>query len=165
MTDTPEAPLPDDAADTHDLGVRTTAAQRELWRLERAIARLREKHPEAARRKIPPMPAGLPALGRWLRETFNLWSVGRITKAELAEVRRHTATAFDRYRTGAEVRKSKAALRAAEAQERMADVLASLEHGGPAVALLARLREMPGETRPLPFRRSMPTTPPQENGT
>jgi hypothetical protein len=35
----------------------------------------------------------------------------------------------------------------------MADTLASLEHGGPAVALLTRLREMPGESKPLPFRR------------
>ena len=39
---------------------------------------------------------------------------------------------------------------------RMADTLASLEHGGTAVALLARLREMPGESRPLPFRRVLP---------
>jgi hypothetical protein len=94
---------------------------------------------------VPPMPAGLSAIRRWVRGVHDV---------ELTEVRRSAAAVGDLYRTGAELRKAEAAIRAAQAQERMADALATIEHGGTALVMLARLQESltEGRRRPLPGR-------------
>lgn len=80
------------------------------------------------------------------------YSHRKITLLELTEMRRSVSTQAETYKAGAIVRQSFAAMRAAEAQEKMAEVLASVEHGGAAVMLLSRLREglTDGRARPLP---------------
>jgi hypothetical protein len=40
-------------------------------------------------------------------------------------------------------------------------MLAQLEHGGAAAMLLARQRELPGKSKPLPFRRITPLPKPE----
>ena len=144
-------------------------AQREKWREERAARRAASAngHHRAADAPpldgtvVPSMPAGLSATRRWVRKVQDLYAQRKVTSAELTECRRSASTVADLYRAGADLRKAEAAIRAAEAQEKMADILASVEHGGAAVALLARLREMPGETRALPFRRATPLPKPE----
>lgn len=145
---------------------RTQAKRRER-------ARKAEQHAEQAMRpsptgyRVPPVPAGLSAIRKWARQQHDAYSRRDLAVPELNECRNTMRALADSYRASADLRKAEAAMRAAEAQERMADTLASLEHGGPAVALLARLREMPGESRPLPFRRQVtagPDTPPEGNG-
>jgi hypothetical protein len=121
-------------------------AQRETWRVERAGRRQRqaEERARAADQPgtvpTPPMPAGLRAMRRWLRRRHDAYERGEITSARLAEQRRTVSALGDTYRVGAELRKAEAAIRAAEAQERMAELLASFEHGGAVVGLLASLR-------------------------
>lgn len=44
----------------------------------------------------------------------------------------------------------------ARTQQQLVDALLRLEHGGAAVAFLAHLHALPGEPRPLPFRRRLP---------
>lgn len=102
---------------------------------------------------VPPMPAGLMKLRRWLRAGHDAYSARRIGLLELTEMRRSVATQSDTYKAGAVVRQSHAAMQAAEAQTRMADVLASIEHGGAVVAFMARLQETVSNgapRRPLP---------------
>jgi hypothetical protein len=115
--------------------------------------------------RVPPVPGGLSAIRKWVRQQHDAYSRRDLAVPELNECRNTMRALNDSYRASADLRKAEAAIRAAEAQERMADVLAQVEHGGAAVALLARLREMPGESRPLPFRRQVgPSTTPPENG-
>jgi hypothetical protein len=98
------------------------------------------------------MPAGLRAQRKRLRAGHDAYSRRDLGLLELTEMRRSVTTQADTYKAGAIVRQSFAAERSAAAQERMAEVLASVEHGGAAVMLLSRLREgqMDGRTRPLP---------------
>jgi hypothetical protein len=124
-------------------------AQRARQATERATAALA---PNPDGYVVPPMPAGLSAIRKWLRAAHDRYSARQIGPLELTEIRRSASSVGDLYRTGAELRKAEAAIRAAQAQERMAEVLASVEHGGAAVMLLARLREGldEGRSRPLP---------------
>lgn len=103
--------------------------------------------------RIPAPPGALARLPSWLRGVHVDWVDGNVSPNELRECREMVASLTSIHRAKADLRRARAAERAAMAQERMADVLASFEYGGAAVALLARLREMPGETRPLSFRR------------
>jgi len=110
---------------------------------------------------VPKMPRNIRGLRIWMAEAHDEYSGNvtgqrRVSPIELMEMRRSMTAVLETYKIQALTTQAKAAIRAAQAQERMADTLASLEHGGTAVALLARLREMPGETRPLPFRRLTP---------
>jgi hypothetical protein len=100
------------------------------------------------------MPAGLSALRKWVRQAHDAYSRREIGPFELTEIRRSAASVGDLYRTGAELRKAEAATRAAVAQERMADALAAVEHGGAALLMLSRLQEglTEGKRRPLPGR-------------
>jgi hypothetical protein len=138
-------------------------AQRARQATERATAALA---PNPGNYVVPKMPAGLTAQRRWLRDGHDAYSDRKITLLELTEMRRSVSTQAETYKAGAIVRQSFAAERAAAAQERMAEVLASVEHGGAAVMLLARLREGLGEgrTRPLPraMLRRMGVAPPPE---
>ncbi len=111
---------------------------------------------------VPPMPAGLSALRRWVRGAHNAYSSRKIGPIELGEIRRSASAVGDLYRTGAELRKAEAALRAAQAQERMAEALAAVEHGGTALIMLARLQESlsDGRRRPLPPRLLAPPAEP-----
>ncbi len=79
-------------------------------------------------------------------------------------MRRSASSVGDLYRVGAELRKAEAAIRSAEAQERMAAALAAVEHGGAAVMLLARLQDSltEGRRRPLPGRVLATVPQPQE---
>lgn len=131
---------------------RTEAKRRERARKTEEHAALAMR-PNAEGYVVPPVPAGLSAIRKWVRAQHDAYSQRRLGVFELTECRRTMGALADSYRASADLRKAEAAVRAAEAQERMADVLASFEHGGAAVALLARLREMPGESKPLPFRR------------
>ena len=112
---------------------------------------------------VPPMPAGLRAQRQWLRAGHDAYSHRQITHTELTEMRRSVSVQAETYKAGAVVRGSFAQDRAAVAQEKMADALALVEHGGAAVALLARLREglASGVRRPLPGMRSI-SPPPSE---
>jgi hypothetical protein len=91
---------------------------------------------------------------------------GEITSAKLAEARRSASSVGDLYRVGADIRKAEAAIRAAVAQERMAETLAAVEHGGAALLMLSRLQEglADGRRRPLPIpgrpMAALPTTEP-----
>jgi hypothetical protein len=88
---------------------------------------------------------------------------GAPTSTSLAEasVRRSFTAMLDSYKAGALVRQSVASMKAAEAQERMAGVLAAMEHGGHALLMLSRLQEglQAGPRRPLPGLRSVPALP------
>jgi hypothetical protein len=109
---------------------------------------------------VPPMPTGLPAIRRWVRQAHDAYSRRLIGPWELTEIRRSAAAVGDLFRTGAEMRKAEAAIRAAIAQEKMAEVLAAVEHGGAALLMLSRLQEglTEGNRRPLPGRvLSLPT--------
>jgi hypothetical protein len=136
-------------------------AQRARHAVERATAALA---PNPAGYVVPRMPAGLSAIRKWVRVAHDAYSERKIGPIELAEIRRSASSVGDLYRTGAELRKAEAALRAAQAQERMADALAAVEHGGAAVMLLARLQESltDGRRRPLPGRVHALTPAPQE---
>ena len=72
----------------------------------------------------------LAAIRKWVRQCHDAYSRRAIGPAELTEIRRSASSVGDLYRTGVELRKAAAALRAAQAQERMADALAAVEHGG-----------------------------------
>ena len=157
----------------------TTAELRQLANREK---RTQDKRAERARKAeeraaaavapnpdgyvVPPMPAGLSAIRKWLRAAHDRYSARQIGPLELAEIRRSATSVGDLYRVGADLRKAEAAIRAAEAQERMAEALAAVEHGGAALMLLTRLQESLGEgrRRPLPGRvHALPAQPsPQE---
>ncbi len=100
------------------------------------------------------MPAGLTKQRRWLRAGHDAYSARKITLLELTEMRRSVSTQAETYKAGAVVRQSFAAERTAAAQERMADALAAVEHGGAALLMLSRLQEglTEGKRRPLPGR-------------
>jgi hypothetical protein len=146
---------------------RRLLAQREAWRQQKRQQREAKanEHEAAADQPgdftMPPMPAGLSAIRRWVRSAHDAYERHLITSARLAEARRSAGAVGDLYRVGAELRKAAAAERAAEAQERMASALAAVEHGGPAFLLLIRLQEAlsEGRRRPLPGARVMPTMP------
>jgi len=103
---------------------------------------------------VPNMPSGLAGVRQWVRRAHDAYSRRQIGVVELAEIRRSASTLGDLYRVGAEIRKAEAAIRAATAQERMAEVLAQVEHGGAALLMLSRLQEglSEGKRRPLPGR-------------
>lgn len=139
-------------------------AQRARQAVERATAALA---PNPSGYRVPDMPAGLTAQRRWLRDGHNAYSRREIGLLELTEMRRSVSTQAETYKAGAIVRQSFAAERSAVAQERMAEVLASVEHGSGAVLLLSRLREgqLEGRGRPLPpamLRRLGVTAPPTD---
>lgn len=136
-------------------------AQRARQAVERATAALA---PNPDGYVVPPMPAGLTAQRRWLRDGHDAYSHRRITLLELTEMRRSVSCQAETYKAGAVVRQSFAAERAAMAQEKMAEVLSSVEHGGHAVMLLARLQESltDGRRRPLPGRVHQLTPSPSE---
>ena len=109
---------------------------------------------------VPKMPRNIRGLRIWMAEAHDEYSGNvtgqrRVSPIELMEMRRSMTAVLETYKISALVRQARAAMRQAEATERLADALRSMEHGGAAVALLARLREMPGESRPLPFRRAV----------
>ncbi len=145
--------------------------EREQWRQDKAAQRKRrvEEHARQAMElsptgyRAPPVPSGLSAIRKWVRKQHDAYSRRDLALPELNECRNTMRALADSYRASADLRKGAAAMRAVEAQERMADVLAQLEHGGAAAALLARLREMPGESKPLPFARRvlLRSTPPE----
>jgi hypothetical protein len=103
---------------------------------------------------VPKMPAGLSQIRKWVRQAHDAYSARRIGPLELTEIRRSASSVGDLYRTGAELRKAEAAIRAAQAQERLVETLAALEHGGAALAMLVKLQDglTDGRRRPLPGR-------------
>lgn len=142
---------------------RTQAKRRERARKAEETAR-QAMVPSPTGYRVPEVPAGPSALRKWIRHQHNAYSRRDLAVPELDQCRHTFRVLMDSYRASAELRKAEAAIRAAEAQERMADVLAQVEHGGVAVALLQRLREMPGEgRRPLPTYRQ-PSLPPETTG-
>jgi hypothetical protein len=104
--------------------------------------------------KLPPMPASLRAIRKWLRDAFDLYEQGHRNVARLDQTRAHARAVADMFKASAEIRKAEAAIRSAAAQERLSEILAALEHGGATVALLASLRTadglLAGPRRPLP---------------
>lgn len=145
---------------------RETQAKRERrarQAVERATAALA---PNPDGYVVPAMPAGLSAIRKWVREAHDAYSGRRIGPLELTEIRRSASAVGDLYRTGAELRKAEAAIRAAQAQERLVETLAALEHGGAALAMLVKLQDglTDGRRRPLPGRvlNAVPPTTPAE---
>jgi hypothetical protein len=135
-------------------------AQRARNATEKAAAALA---PNPTGYVVPPMPAGLSAIRKWVRRAHDAYSRRAIGPLELAEIRRSASSVGDLYRTGADMRKAEAAIRAAQAQEQMAAALAAVEHGGAALVLLQRLQNglTDGPRRPLPAAgRVLPMTPP-----
>jgi hypothetical protein len=165
MTESREEPTPAsrdgvvDALTAAELR-RLASRQQETEKKRRQRARQASDHAKAALRPnpsgylVPAMPAGLPAIRKWVRRAHDAYSRRAIGPFELAEIRRSAGAVGDLYRTSAELRKAEAALRAAQAQERMAEALAAVEHGGTALLMLARLQESLGDgrRRPLPGR-------------
>jgi hypothetical protein len=149
-------PPPLDTAELRLLAEREKAAQikraqRARTATERATQALA---PNPSGYVVRSMPGGLKAQRKWLRDVQDAYHERKVSVIELTECRRAVSVQAETYKAAAIVRHSWAALRAAMAQERMADVLASLEHGGAAVALLAKLRSadglIEGARRPLP---------------
>jgi hypothetical protein len=134
-------------------------AQRARQATERATAALA---PNPDGYVVPPMPAGLSQIRKWVREAHDAYSARRIGPLELTEIRRSASSVGDLYRTGAELRKAEAAIRAAQAQERLVETLAALEHGGAALAMLVKLQDglTDGRRRPLPGRALTAVPPP-----
>lgn len=113
---------------------------------------------------VPRMPGRMSELRRWYRAQHDAYSQRVLGPLELAEVRRSFNTMMDSYKAGAFLRQSHAAMRAAEAQERMAALLAQVESGGAAWLMLSRLQEglQDGRgRRPLPGRpmTALPSSP------
>jgi len=126
-------------------------AEREKKATERATAALA---PNPNGFVVPSMPSGLSPIRRWVRLAHDAYSRRDIGVVELTEIRRSAGTLGELYRVGAELRKAEAAIRAAAAQEKMAETLAAVEHGGAALLMLSRLQEglTQGQRRPLPGR-------------
>jgi hypothetical protein len=105
---------------------------------------------------VPAMPTALARLPEWFTYVVDAYGRGELTVDQVRECRRNAATYGDIHRAMADVKKADAQMKAAQAQERMAEVLAAFEHGGPAVAMLARLQEglSDGTPRALPGRRA-----------
>ena len=102
---------------------------------------------------MPPAPTDLRGVKRWIKAAHDAFTRRELTAAELNEVRRTAASMFEGSKAQADVRRSIAALEAAQAQTRMAEVLAAVEHGGTALLMLSRLQEGltdGGRRRPLP---------------
>jgi len=145
------------------LAARENAAERQRRsRSSRDEARaIAAMAPNPDNYRVPKMPRNIKGLRIWMAKAHDEYSGNvtgqrRVSPIELMEMRRSMTAVLETYKISALVRQARAAIRQAEATERLADALSSMEHGGAAVALLARLREMPGETRPLPFRRLTP---------
>ena len=166
-----EKPSPDAVAaeQTHVLDETVSPAVQALAARENAAERQRRSRasrdearavaamaPNPGGYVVPRMPRRIKELRAWIAEGHDAYSRRQISPIELMEMRRSMTAVLETYKISALVRQARAAIRQAEATERLADALSSMEHGGAAVALLARLREMPGETRPLPFRRLTP---------
>ena len=125
---------------------------------ERAVAALA---PNPSGYVVPTMPAGLRAIRKWLRRQHDAYSRREIGVLELEQCRRSASSVGDLHRVGADMRRAEAATRSAVAQERMAEVLAAVEHGGSAFLMLTRLQEglAEGRRRPIPgAARALPPT-------
>jgi len=104
---------------------------------------------------LPRVPRRLDRRIDWLTDRFHDATEGRIAWPLYQECRRVAASLSDIDRAAADVRRSEAAVEAAQAQTRMAEVLAQVEHGGAALVMLQRLQEslQDGKGRkPLPGR-------------
>jgi len=136
---------------TREKKAQDKRAERERAATERATAALA---PNPDGYVVPSMPSGLSGIRQWVRRAHDAYSRRQIGVVELTEIRRSAGTLGELYRTGAEIRKAEAAIRAAAAQERMAETLAAVEHGGAALLMLSRLQEglTEGKRRPLPGR-------------
>jgi hypothetical protein len=162
-----------------DISPLTTAELRRLAARAADAERQRKKRAREAMEKaaaavspnpdgyvVAPMPGGLSPLRRWVREAHNAYSERKIGPLELAEIRRSATALGELYRVGADLRKAEAAIRAAQAQERMAEVLAAVEHGGTALLMLARLQDSlaEGRRRPIPGVVRAPIAPANGDG-
>jgi hypothetical protein len=172
----PAGSSPPAGAAVSDVAPLTTDELRRLAAREAEAQRKRDERARTAATKaraavapnpagyvVPPMPAGLSAIRKWLRRAHDAYSLRQIGPLELAEIRRSASSVGELYRVGADLRKAEAAIRAAQAQERMAEVLAAVEHGGMALLMLARLQDSltDGRRRPLPgMARVVPTPTP-----
>lgn len=151
----PEIPPPDTDAEALKTIVRRQldTERKRAERAQKAMERAKSAD-EPAAVKLPPMPASLRAIRKWLRDAFDLYEQGHRTVARLDQTRAHARAVADMFKASAEIRKAEAAIRSAAAQERLGDILAALEHGGATVALLASLRTadglLAGPRRPLP---------------
>ena len=110
-------------------------------------SRMRNFLPKSA---PPPEFASTPAIVAWAQTTAQQVLCGDLDPRAAGEARQLAGLAI--------------AARVADAQEKMAETLASVEHGGHAVMLLARLQEglTGGARRPLPGRVHALTPAPQE---
>jgi len=165
----PETPEPPTLPGVTAEGMRTLAelvnqqdeTRRREWReakrTQRRLAReARERvadAPPPSGFRMPPAPTDLRGVKRWIKAAHDAFTRRELTAAELNEVRRTAASMFEGSKAQADVRRSIAALEAAQAQTRMAEVLAAVEHGGTALLMLSRLQEGltdGGRRRPLP---------------
>src|SRR3972149_6445671 len=106
---------------------------REAKRTQRRLAReARERVADAPPPSgfgMPPAPTDLRGVKRWIKAAHDAFTRRELTAAELNEVRRTAASMFEGSKAQADVRRSIAALEAAQAQTRMAEGLAGAEAG------------------------------------
>lgn len=135
----------------------TPPGKRCAWHAEgadrRALA-IRGSYASRMRRYLPteaPRPefSSTTAIVTWAQDTAHKVLTGDLDPRAAAEARQLASLTI--------------AARAADAQERLVEALATIEHGGIAVGLLARLQSglSDGKRRPLPPRLVPITTPPE----
>ena len=136
----------------HQLADVALIAGRERDRVAKADYRRRTRE-EAAQAAMAPNPenyvtpqppVSLKALRRWLAARHQDYARRRITPIELAECRRTATEIGGLHKAEAMKRGARAAERSAAAQDRLAELVASLKDGGVAAALLLSLRNGEG---------------------
>ena len=135
----PEPP-PLDTAELRLLASREKEAQRKREERARTARERAQAADVPAAVPLPPMPASLTGIRRWLRLAFDQYERGQRSSARLEQARAQARTIGDMARAEAETTKAKAAMLSAKSSERIADALAAFEHGGAVVGLVTALR-------------------------
>src|SRR5262249_22294226 len=108
--------MTDDRMDPMTTAELKLLANRERERVGKAERRARQAEekaavaikPNADGYTIPPMPAGVPAIRKWVRQAHDAYSNRKIGPLELTEIRRSAASVGDLFKVGAEIRKAEA---------------------------------------------------------
>ena len=136
--------------------------------LSEASRRLNRDRNRQARRAglssaVPAMPGTYREIREWIRQVTDLRMQDDITESELVSCRRSVAAWCEVHRTQAVDRTSKAAERAAAAQERLAEVAAKSEYGEMAWVVYEHVRQelATGRRTPLPPKPVIPLRSPE----
>lgn len=110
---------------------------------------------------VPKMPRNIRGLRAWMAEAHDEYSGNvtgqrRISPIELMEMRRSMTAVLETYKIQALFTQAKAAVRQAEATERLADLVSTMQHGELATVLWAQLRTSDAPKRKAPWREPKP---------